>query len=313
MRPRILLTGKNGQVGKALCSSLPYLGEVTALDRRQLDLGKPDEIRRVIRAIRPDLIVNAAAYTAVDRAESEPELAEAINAVAPRILAEEALEIGSAVVHYSTDYIFDGTNNAPYREDDEARPLNVYGRTKLRGERALRQSGASHLVFRTAWVYAEEGRNFLLTVLRLATEREELRIVQDQVGSPTWSRAIGEATTTILSQIYTREDSKRHFRSISGTYHMTAGGQASWYDFGKAILEESRDHVLDAPWFTAATGRRPLIAKRVIPITTSEYPTAARRPSYSVLSNALLERTFSVQLPDWRAQLGSFFQGGAPK
>ena len=313
MRPRILLTGKNGQVGKALCNSLPYLGEVTALDRRQLDLGKPDEIRRVIRAIRPDLIVNAAAYTAVDRAESEPELAEAINAVAPRILAEEALEIGAAVVHYSTDYIFDGTNNAPYREDDEARPRNVYGRTKLRGERALRQSGASHLVFRTAWVYAQEGRNFLLAVLRLATEREELRIVQDQVGSPTWSRAIGEATTSILSQIYTREDSKRHFRSISGTYHMTAGGQASWYDFGKAIIEESRDHVLVAPWFAAATGRRPLIAKRVIPIATSEYPTAAPRPPYSVLSNALLERTFSVQLPDWRAQLGSFFQDGAPE
>ena len=313
IKPAILLIGRNGQVGRALCNSLPRLGEVTPLGRGELDLCKPDEIRRTIRSVRPGLIVNAAAYTAVDEAEKEPEMAQAINADAAGVIAEEAEQVGAILVHYSTDYVFDGTKAAPYLEDDSPRPLNVYGGTKLAGEEAIQRSGVPHLILRTGWVHSHAGRNFLLTVLRLATEQEELRIVQDQVGAPTWSRVIAEATVTILSQIYGLDDANRFFSRVSGTYHMTAGGQTSWYGFGEAILEESRDRVLGAPWFAAATGRRPLITKRVVPIATSEYPTAARRPPYSVLSNALLEHTFGVHLPDWRAQLHSLFQEGSPK
>src|SRR5579871_1530760 len=202
MTPRILLIGRNGQVGRSLCHTLPRFGDVTAVDRSQLNLCKPDEIRSVIRSLRPHLIVNAAAYTAVDRAESEPELTHAINAEAPRLIAEAAQEIGAALVHYSTDYVFDGTKNEPYVETDPVNPLSVYGKTKLAGEQAIQKTGVPHLIFRTAWVYAHQGRNFVLTILRLATEREELRIVRDQIGSPTWSAAIAEATAGVLARIY---------------------------------------------------------------------------------------------------------------
>src|SRR5579872_4260389 len=187
-RPKILLTGKTGQVGRELAGLLERVGEVTAVDRQQLDLTKPDKIRQVVRGVRPNLIVNAAAYTAVDRAESEEAIAQAINAVAPGVLAEEAKRLGALLVHYSTDYVFDGTKGKPYEENDPTNPLSAYGRTKLEGERAIQQAEPAYLIFRTAWVYAREGRNFLLTILRAATEKEELRIVQDQIGAPTSSR-----------------------------------------------------------------------------------------------------------------------------
>lgn len=310
MKPRILLIGKNGQLGRSLCRFLPQLGDVTAVDRQQLDLCRPEQIRDCIRSVRPDLIVNAAAYTAVDRAESEPQLAQTINIDAPGIIAEAAREAGAALVHYSTDYVFDGTKGVPYVETDAPNPLSVYGRTKLAGERAIQQAGIPHLIFRTQWVYAREGRNFLLTVLRLATEREELRIVQDQIGAPTSSMALAEATVSVLTRIYSGEDARDHFTGVSGVYHMTAAGETNWYEFAKAILEEAHGDSGNSPWLAAATNRRPLMAGRVTPIATKDYPTPARRPLYSVLSNARLNRTFETRLPDWRAQLHSLFEQG---
>jgi dTDP-4-dehydrorhamnose reductase len=313
MKPAILLIGTNGQVGRELNRMLPRLGEVTPLDRQRLDLTKPEEIRRAIRAFHPAFVVNAAAYTAVDKAESEEAVARAINAEAPAVIAEEAKKIGASVIHFSTDYVFDGSKTTPYDEDDPANPQNVYGRTKLEGERAIQASDAPHLIFRTAWVYATQGRNFLLTILRLATQREELRIVSDQIGAPTLSREIASATTNILAQISDRERGPFSLADVSGIYHMTAGGETSWCDFTKAILEEAAMIPATTPWFAVATSNLPLITRRVIPISTNEYPTPARRPAYSVLSNARLTRTFSLQLPDWRKQLHSVFADPPPE
>lgn len=307
MKPTILLIGTNGQVGRELNSRLPRIAEVTPLDRQRLDLTQPEEIRRAIRALHPAFIVNAAAYTAVDKAESEESLARTINAEAPAVMAEEAKKIGASLIHFSTDYVFDGSKISPYVEDDPPNPQNVYGRTKLEGERAIQASGAAHLIFRTAWVYATEGRNFLLTILRFATQREELRIVRDQIGAPTLSSEIATATTNILAQVRDNEHRSFSLADLSGIYHMTAGGETSWYDFATAILEEAAASPAASPWFEAATSCLPLIARRVIPIATKEYPTPARRPAYSVLSNARLNRTFSLQLPDWRKQLHSVF------
>jgi dTDP-4-dehydrorhamnose reductase len=304
MTPKILLTGKNGQVGHDLQRFLPRLGEVVALDRQQLDLSRFDEIRRVIREIRPALIVNAAAYTAVDLAEKEHSLAQAINAEAPAIMAEEARRIGAALVHYSTDYVFDGIKNSPYEEADPTEPTNVYGKTKLAGEQAIRDSGAHHLIFRTAWVYSTRGKNFLLTILRLATEREELRIVNDQIGAPTWSREIASATAEVLQKFFDRTGNVSTWAELGGTYHMTAGGETSWFEFAKAILEEAKKQATSpAPWLAEATHRKPLLSRVVTPITTAEYPTPARRPAYSVLSNIHTVRTFGIELADWRTQL----------
>jgi len=304
MTPKILLTGKNGQVGHDLQRFLPRLGEVLALDRQQLDLSRFDEVRRVIRQIRPALIVNAAAYTAVDLAEKEHSLAQAINAEAPAIMAEEARRIGAALVHYSTDYVFDGIKNSPYEEADPTEPTNVYGKTKLAGEQAIRDSGAHHLIFRTAWVYSTRGKNFLLTILRLATEREELRIVNDQIGAPTWSREIASATAEVLQKFFDRTGNVSAWAELGGTYHMTAGGETSWFEFAKAILEEAKKQATSpAPWLAEATHRKPLLSRVVTPITTAEYPTPARRPAYSVLSNLHTVRTFGIELADWRTQL----------
>lgn len=301
MTPKILLTGKNGQVGTDLQGLLPRLGELVALDRQQLDLSLPDEIRRVIREIRPTLIVNAAAYTAVDLAEKEQSLARAINAEAPAIMAEETKRIGAALIHYSTDYVFDGSSNSPYEETDPTNPINVYGKTKLAGEQAIRDSGVHHLIFRTAWLYSTSGKNFLLTILRLATERQELRIVNDQIGAPTWSREIASATAGVLQRIFDRTG---NWTELSGTYHMTAGGETSWFEFAKAILEEAKKQATSPPpWFAAATHGKPLLSREVTPITTAEYPTPARRPEYSVLSNTHCARTFGIELADWRTQL----------
>ena len=307
MKTKILLIGKNGQVGANLLSLLPNLGEIIALDRRDLDLTKPQEIRRKIRELQPRLIVNAAAYTAVDQAENEEAIARAINAEAPALMAEEARRIGAALVHFSTDYVFDGSKNAPYEENDPTNPINAYGRTKLAGENGIRASGAAHLIFRTSWVYATRGRNFLLTILRLATQREELRIVRDQIGAPTRSCEIARATTEILGQLIGEGDDSSTLARSSGTYHMTAAGVTNWHEFALAILEEASRLPRDTPWLAAATGGLPLVTRRVSPITTSEYPTPARRSAYSVLSNARLERIFGIHLTDWRAQLHSAF------
>jgi dTDP-4-dehydrorhamnose reductase len=309
MRPAILLIGTNGQVGRELRKTLPSVGDVTGLDRNQLDLEHPEEIRRAIRAFRPDLIVNAAAYTAVDKAETDEAAARAINATAPGIIAEEAKKIGAAIVHYSTDYVFDGAKNTPYTEDDSTNPQNVYGKTKLEGEHAIQGSGAPHLIFRTEWVYATEGRNFLLTILKLATQRKELRIVADQIGSPTSNREIARATASILSKIWTGGAGDAvSLPDASGVYHLTAAGETTWCDFARAIMEEAESIDPGTPWFAAATNHLPLITRSIVPIGTSEYPVPAHRPAYSVLSNARLIRTFSDGLRDWREQLSSVFR-----
>jgi dTDP-4-dehydrorhamnose reductase len=304
---RILLTGKTGQVGRELARLLRGVGEVTALERQQLDLAKPEEIRRVVRAARPEWIVNAAAYTAVDRAESEESAARAINAVAPGVLAEEAKRAGALLVHYSTDYVYDGTKRLPYEENDPTNPLSVYGRTKLEGEKAIQQANPAYLIFRTAWVYAREGHNFLLTILRLASEKEELRIVRDQTGAPTSSGEIAAGTVKVLEQIRKTAGDVRQWPEIRGIYHMSAAGETNWYEFAKLIVELAARQSRPDVWLAAAMRGRPLIARRIIPIATEEYPTPARRPLYSVLSNKRLNREFGVTLPDWKAQVRAVF------
>lgn len=276
---RILLTGRNGQVGWELERTLAPLGEVSAHDRATLDLADPDRLRAAVRATRPDIIVNAAAYTAVDKAETEPDLAMAINGTAPGILAEEAKRLGALLVHYSTDYVFDGTQDAPYTEDDTPNPINEYGRSKLAGERAIAAVGGRHLILRTSWVYGLRGHNFLRTILRLVAERDQLRIVDDQIGAPTWSRMIAEATALMLAQRQTAH----------GLFHLTSAGDTSWCGFAKAIVE-------------LTTARRPS-QPRLSPCTTADYPLPARRPANSRISGARLARETGLALPDWQAAL----------
>lgn len=278
---KILLTGKSGQVGWELQRTLAPLGEVIAVNRQALDLANPDAIRALIRQVKPALIVNPAAHTAVDKAESEPELAMAVNGIAPGIMAEEAKKLGAAMVHYSTDYVFDGGKATPYTEVDAAHPINVYGRTKLAGEQAIEAAGIPYLIFRTSWVYGTRGRNFLHTILRLAQERDELKIVDDQVGAPTSSRMIAEATAQILAQI------RGNLGGASGLYHLTAAGQTSWYGFAAAILGSR----------ARATG---VVGSRLTPIPTSDYPLPAPRPMYSVMANDKLQRAFGVAIPAWQ-------------
>ena len=308
MRPKILLIGKNGQVGRELNALLPRLGEVVAFDRQGLDLSNPGEVREAIRALHPQFIVNAAAYTAVDRAESDECTARTVNADAPGLMAAEAKRIGAILLHYSTDYVFDGTKRTPYVEEDSPNPQNVYGRTKLAGEQAIQESGAAHLILRTAWVYAQQGKNFLLTILKLASQRGELRIVRDQIGAPTFSREIATATSCILANLSGDSSRMDDMPAISGIYHMTAAGETSWWEFARTILEEASASDQIPEWQALATGGGPLVAQRVTPISSAEYPTPAARPLYSVLSNARLARVFGVHLPDWRTQLRSVFK-----
>jgi dTDP-4-dehydrorhamnose reductase len=302
---RILLTGKNGQVGFELQRSLARLGRVFAVGRDQLDLADPDSIRRTVRDTKPDLIVNAAAYTAVDQAESEPELALAINGVALGILAEEAKRAGAALIHYSTDYVFDGSKAAPYTEDDEPRPINVYGRTKLAGERAIQAVEVPHLILRTSWIYSARGKNFLLTILRLANERAELSIVDDQIGAPTWSRAIAAATGNILVHLgYGQPAFRDACVGKRGIYNLSAAGQTSWHGFAAAILANAA---------SARPGESDFALERVPvlkPITTEQYPLPARRPRNSVLSHAKLQRAFGLAMPDWKSSLADCMHGG---
>ncbi len=308
MTAKILLFGKNGQVGHALCQWLPVCGELVATDRSHVDLTQPGSIRAAIREARPNWIVNAAAYTAVDRAESEPELAQAINGDALRIMGEEAAKITAAVVHYSTDYVFDGTKKAPYVESDATRPINVYGKTKLAGEQALQASGVPFLIFRTSWVYGTQGKNFLLTVLKLASAKEELRIVNDQVGAPTWSRVIAQATARILRQINASHSAELSADFPSGIYHLTAAGETTWHGFAQAILAECANSPNLGSWYTEATQGAALLAKRLVPIASVEFPTPARRPANSLLSNSKVQNSFGIDLPDWRTQLRAAIQ-----
>lgn len=282
----ILLTGASGQVGWELRRTLAPLGEVTALDSRGLDLADPAAIRARVREIGPKLIVNPAAYTAVDKAESEPERARSVNAVAPGILAEEARRCGAVLVHYSTDYVYDGGKAGAYLEDDPTGPLCVYGATKLAGEEAIRASGVRHLIFRTSWVYGLRGGNFLLTMQRLMRERPELKIVDDQIGAPTWSRQIAEATALALAQVFSPARGADKPEPW-GTYHLTCAGETSWYGFASAIAE------------LTPLENRP----RLTPIPTSSYPAPARRPANSRLDNGKLARTFGIRLPHWHEAL----------
>ena len=288
---KILLFGGNGQVGSELRRSLGPLGDVVATTRsgtledgtacERADFDAPESLAALIERVAPEIVVNAAAHTAVDRAESELDAAFRANAQAPQAIAEACARHGIRLVHYSTDYVFDGRGTRPYREDDPTAPAGVYGASKLAGEEAIRASGAPHLILRTAWVYAAHGRNFLRTILRLAGERDELRVVADQIGTPTPATLIADATARVLAQPATR----------SGTWHLTATGATSWHGFAEAIMQGAH--------------ARGLIARipRVLPIATADYPTPAARPAYSVLDCSALQRDFGIALPDWQEGL----------
>ncbi|HZV62789.1 MAG TPA: dTDP-4-dehydrorhamnose reductase [Methylophilaceae bacterium] len=287
----ILLTGVNGQVGHELQLTLAPLGQVISVAREQLDLTNQDAIRYAIREIKPSVIVNPAAYTAVDKAESEPDLAFAVNAEAPRVMAEEAACLDAILIHFSTDYVFDGSKTSPYIETDETNPLGVYGSSKLAGEEAIRAVGVQHLILRTSWVYGSRGRNFLRTIIKLAQEREELRIVADQIGAPTSSRAIANATAVMLSDWQAEK---------SGTYHLTCTGEVSWYGFAQAILRFYEAHRAGQGWPSLKVQ-----ADAVRAITTAEYPTLAARPAYSVLNNAKMLMGFHISMPLWSEALSA--------
>lgn len=280
---KILITGRNGQVAQALLTSLQGLGELICLGRAELDLVDAEAIRVRVRALRPDLIINAAAYTAVDQAESEPAPAFAINATAPGVLAEEAKALGVPLIHYSTDYVFDGSQARPYQDDDQPQPLGVYGQSKLAGEQAIAAVGGQYLILRTSWVYSLYGRNFLLTMQRLLQEREELRVVSDQIGAPTWAGTIANATRALIEQWQTGQPGPW------GTFHLTGQGETSWFGFASAIGEHLQ-----------AAGKP---CARLLPIASSEYPTPARRPLNSRLDCSRLQRAWNIQLPTWQTAL----------
>ena len=285
--PTIFLTGARGQVGGELTRLLARHGTVVATDVDSLDLTDVDALRAAVRAAKPALIVNAAAYTAVDLAEREADLAYAVNARAPGILAEEARHLGAVLIHYSTDYVFDGAGSTPYGEDAPTAPLNVYGQSKLEGERAVAASGAHALVLRTSWVYGLRGRNFLLTIRRLAAERDELRIVADQTGTPNWSRTLAQATADLVAR------GPAYLAERAGLYHLSSTGATTWHGFATAIVGD--------------------VAKpRVLPIGSAEYPTPARRPAYGVLATARCRDAFGFELPSWRDALAACLASSAP-
>jgi dTDP-4-dehydrorhamnose reductase len=274
----ILLTGAAGQLGFELARLLPEHGELASLGRAELDLADPDAIAATVQRLKPRLIVNAAGYTAVDRAEGEPALADAINARAPAVLAEEARRLDALLIHYSTDYVFDGASGGAYRENDQTNPLNAYGRSKLAGERAIAAAGGAYLILRTSWIYGLRGQNFLLTMKRLAATRDELRVVSDQFGVPNWSRVLAEATATLVRR------GADALAKQSGIYHLSGRGQASWFDFARAIFDDTE-------------------SPRIVPITTAEYPTPARRPASAVLATDKFQDAFGFALPHWREML----------
>jgi len=289
--PRILVIGKNGQVGYELRRTLAPMAEIVAVDYPEIDLTSGESIRTWVRDTHARVVINAAAYTAVDKAESEFDRAMKINGEAPGTIAEEAAKQGSLMIHYSTDYVFAGDKSTPYVESDDPNPLGAYGRTKLAGDRAVQAAGGAHLIFRLCWVYGARGQNFMLTMMRLAREREMLRVVADQVGSPTWSRMIAEATAQAVRTTLGKVASPKDF---SGVYHLSAAGKTSWQGFAQAIVD-----------------RMPVADKKcqaVVPITTAEYPTPAKRPAFSVLDCSKLERAFGIRLPDWQESLGQVLE-----
>ncbi len=284
---KILVTGRNGQVGAALAGLLPAAlpgHEVIALDRSQLDLSRLDQVRDVMQTLRPSLVINAAAYTAVDQAESEPELAMRINGEAPGVLAGEAARLGAALIHFSTDYVYDGRKDAAWIETDPTAPLSAYGRSKLAGEQAIAAAGVPHIILRTSWVYGLTSKNFLLTMLRLAQTRDELGIVADQIGAPTWSSTLAEATLAIVR----RAGAQDQMAPLSGIYHCCAGGHTSWFGFAQAIFSHP------------SVSKRPALRA----ITTADYPTPAARPKNSVMDISKFEKTFG-SLPRWDLALES--------
>lgn len=280
---RVLVCGHNGQVAQALKTQLAGLGEIHLLGRDQLDLAQPEALREPLRQLAPGLIINAAAYTAVDQAETEPDTAFAINAQAPGVLAEEAVRLGAPLIHYSTDYVFDGEKATPYNEQDVPNPLGVYGRSKLAGEQAVAAVGGAHLILRTSWVYSLHGRNFLLTMQRLLQEKPQLRVVDDQIGAPTWATTIALSTRVLIE----RWQAGR--AGAWGTYHLAAQGQTSWFGFAQAIGEQLK--------------ARGLPCAELLPIPSSEYPTPARRPANSRLDCSRLAREWDVTLPHWQQAL----------
>jgi len=282
---KILLFGKIGQVGWELRRTLAPLGQLVCVDFPQVDLTNADSIRGWIRDTAPDLIINAAAYTAVDKAEAETALATKINGAAPGIMAEEAKKRGALLVHYSTDYIFDGSKTTPYTEEDAPHPLGAYGRSKLAGDTAIQQVGGRHLIFRLCWVYGARGNNFMLTMMRLAREREQLKVVHDQIGCPTSSRLIAETTALALQQVRATGGGDR----FTGTYHLCCAGQTSWHGFASAII----GHL-------PATERK---CREILAVPSTEYPTPTQRPAYSVMSCDKLHRMFGLALPDWQDSL----------
>jgi dTDP-4-dehydrorhamnose reductase len=284
---RILVLGRHGQVGTALTQSLQGLGELITLGRSQLDLSNPDAIRTVLRELQPQMIINAAAYTAVDAAESDEATAFQINAEAPRVIAEESERLGAALIHYSTDYVFDGGKQGAWLEDDATAPLSVYGRSKLAGEQAITDVGGTHLILRTSWVYGLHGKNFLLTMLKLAETRDELAIVDDQIGAPTWAVTIADATAAIIRDA----GEPAQLAALSGIYHLCAGGYTSWFGFAQAIFSHT------------SVQRTP----KLRPITTAEYPTPAKRPSNSMLNTDKFRHTFG-DLPAWDDALQTCMQ-----
>jgi dTDP-4-dehydrorhamnose reductase len=294
---RILLTGADGQLGQELQRTLVPLGEIIGVGRQALDLTQPDRIRQIISEIKPDLIVNAAAYTAVDKAQTEPELAKSINAVAPTIMAEEQARHGGILIHISTDYVFDGRKNTPYTEEDAPNPLSVYGQSKLAGEEGIQKTSQSlqsahqelrYIILRTAWVYGTYGKsNFVKTMLRLGAERDEIRVVADQVGTPTWACDIASSIAILGQKVHEQGAPS----PLTGIYNFTSSGVASWYDFAIAIFEEAKQLGFE------------LKVQRVVPITTSEYPTPATRPAYSVLAGQKITAALGSHPPHWRQGL----------
>jgi dTDP-4-dehydrorhamnose reductase len=282
---KLLVTGADGQVGWELRRSLLPLGEVIAMDRNACDLSRPQDLPRIIRETHPDIVVNAAAYTAVDKAEEEEMLATMINGAAVGVIAEEARKLGALLIHYSTDYVFDGTKAVPYTEEDARHPINAYGRSKLAGERTIEQCGGDHLILRTSWIYAARGRNFLNTVLRLARERDELRIVADQIGAPTWAREIADATASIARQAR-QEAEQGGFKS--GIFNVTAAGATSWFGFAEAIVAQTKLRS------GAQTG------PKVHPISSANYPVPAARPKNSRLTGDRVRERFGIALTDWK-------------
>ncbi len=283
---KILLLGKNGQVGWELQRSLAPLGEVVALDRNSElcgDLSQPERLAQTVRALRPDVIVNAAAHTAVDKAESEVELARTLNATAPAALAQAAVETGAWLVHYSTDYVFDGSGTRPWQEGDATGPLGVYGQTKLEGEQAIAASACKHLIFRTSWVYAARGGNFARTMLRLAQERERLTVIDDQHGAPTGADLIADVTAHAIRAALQQPQ-------LSGLYHLVAGGETSWHGYANHVIARARELQPELAWKVG----------EIAPVPTSAFPTPAKRPLNSRLNTQKLQQVFGLSLPHWQ-------------